>query len=293
MLPLTTYPLLTRPVPTTLGLAATEVRKNRWGIHVLPLRARLASRKAGGCARSRQHAAPRSGRFEYSHPQHRQIGKFFLSACEKPRAGNATARTAVENRPDAARRQGRRMRIPPRGLRIVRSSRGAKIAPQDVEDRARTRKGMRALRDRQAPLAGIAGERPMPAGETAGGPAEAGPIRGQSSDPKAFTVWRAKPLPEAVCLIWTKSKRTLLSGRSSQYSQIQSKAQPSTRHRGMRTSSNPPARGSDIDASTKTRVPSGSRATTPSRPASQLPPISSQAVRQRPAPEGSPNAGTS
>lgn len=31
----------------------------------------------------------------------------------------------------------------------------------------------------------------MPAGETAGGPAEAGPIRGQSSDPKAFTVWRA------------------------------------------------------------------------------------------------------
>lgn len=152
MLPLTTYPLLTRPVPTTLGLAATEVRKNRWGIHVLPLRARLASRKAGGCARSRQHAAPRSGRFEYSHPQHRQIGKFFLSACGKPRAENATARTAVENRPDAARRQGRRMRIPPRGLRIVRSSWGAKIAPQDVEDRARTRKGMRALRDRQRPV---------------------------------------------------------------------------------------------------------------------------------------------
>ena len=52
MLPLTTYPLLTQPVPTTLGLAATEMRKNRWGIHVLPLRARLASRKAGGCARS-------------------------------------------------------------------------------------------------------------------------------------------------------------------------------------------------------------------------------------------------
>ena len=53
MLPPTTYPLLTQPVPTTLGLAATEMRKNRWGIHVLPLRARLASRKAGGCARSR------------------------------------------------------------------------------------------------------------------------------------------------------------------------------------------------------------------------------------------------
>lgn len=69
MLPLTTYPLLTQPVPTTLGLAATEMRKNRWGIHVLPLRARLASRKAGGCARSRQHAAPRSGRFAYSHPR--------------------------------------------------------------------------------------------------------------------------------------------------------------------------------------------------------------------------------
>ncbi len=69
MLPLTTYPLLTQPVPTTLGLAATEMRKNRWGIHVLPLRARLASRKAGGCARSRQHAAPRSGRFAYPHPR--------------------------------------------------------------------------------------------------------------------------------------------------------------------------------------------------------------------------------